>query len=159
MRKDFLVIGIVLLIGGVILLGISGIRETKLVARSINDDEIRTHLEAGKYRVYASNFVPEDSPPEIRIYDSYGNLIYEENYASKSDFTVSTAGVYRIHVENMQESNSILELSRILYRFKTLSFLGIPLIAIGIASTVVGIIKPHNVQTSAHRDRVEKEKG
>lgn len=78
MRKNILVIGIVLLVGGVILLGVSRIQETKFVARSINDDELRAYLEEGEYQVHASHFVPENDSPKIKIYDSYGNLIYEK---------------------------------------------------------------------------------
>lgn len=69
--------GIVLLIGGVILLGTSRFRETKSVARSINDDELRAYLE-GKHQVHASYFIPEQHPPYIRIYDPYDNMVYEK---------------------------------------------------------------------------------
>ncbi len=154
MRKDILVIGIVLLIGGVILIGMSRIRETEFAARSINDDELRTHLEAGEYHVHASNFVPESYPPKIKIYDSYGNLVYEEilvqekNYELKSEFEVHIDGIYRIKVNNVQDDNGVLEVSRIMYPFNNFSFLGIPLIALGIAFTVVGIIKPYKKQGS-----------
>ena len=143
-----MVIGIVLLIGGFVLLGMSMIRETKFVTRSINDDELRAYLEAGEYQLHASYFVPENYPPKIKIYDSYDNLIYEKDYASKSDFTVPAAGVYRIHVTNVQEDNGILEVGRILYRFKNLFLLGVSLVALGIALTVVGVIKPYKKHRS-----------
>jgi len=107
MRKDFLVIGVVVLIGGVILLGISWIRETRFIARSINDDDLRAYLEAGEYHIHASYSVPEDHP-KIKIYDSYDNLIYEKDYAPESDFKVPIAGFYSIHVTNVQEQNSVL---------------------------------------------------
>jgi len=144
MRKEFLVIGIVVLIVGVILLGISGIRQTKFIARSINDDQLRAYLEAGKYHIHASYSVPEDHPT-IRIYDSYDNLFYEKDYAPESNFEVPYAGFYSIHVTNMQEQNSVLEVSRILYPFKNSYLLGISLIALGIAFAVVGVIKEQRV--------------
>lgn len=145
MKKNILVIGVLLLIGGVIVLLISGIRETETMARSINDDDLRVYLEAGEYHIHASYSVREDHP-KIKIYDPYGNLIYEKDYVPELDFRTPTTGFHSIHVTNMWTGNSVLEVSRIWYRFKGLFPLGISLIALGVGSIIVGIIKPYKEQ-------------
>jgi hypothetical protein len=147
LRKNLLVLGAMLLVGGVVLLAVSTVVVTSLVARSVNDDELSVYLEPGEHELYASDFQPERHPVMIRIRDPWGNLMYEGPYLLQTDFTVVTEGIHRVDVTNVRADNGVLEVNHVVLPYQSLSSLGLVVLVVGMGSLVAGMIKPYSAHT------------
>jgi hypothetical protein len=158
MRKEFLVIGIVLIVVGAIFIPTSRIiSETTQVERyeqvvsKQGVSNFQLYLESGKYRIYQLiGGYRVGTHPKISIYDSDNNLLYDFDVEEAHWFYFTVpSGFYKFAIEGSYSiSESSIDVDRFVteertvYPIESLLPFGLLLVVLGAGVTVVGAIIP-----------------
>jgi hypothetical protein len=163
MKKDTVVIGILILLIGIVFIPISRVSETKrfstsqtqTVANSLCPPPIITHLESGSYHIkITEDKIIAAQSARIVVYDQNNNIIFQSSILEGSDFVikhdydfvVQNSGIHNITLEDAGGfvvavmTTMTIWTDVITYPFESLFYIGLAMVITGVTLMILGSV-------------------